>query len=54
LQDARVDGLGGTLGHDTSRPYPLHFSAAAKSYEFMKLDEAGKRPRPAGTASSER
>jgi hypothetical protein len=44
LKDARLHGLGGTLGHDTSRPYALHFAPDVKDFEFMKLDEAGKSP----------
>jgi hypothetical protein len=43
LNDSRLHGLGG-LGHDTSRPYILNFSPAAKDYDFLKLDEDGVSP----------
>jgi hypothetical protein len=46
LQDSRLHGLGlpNVGGHDTSHPYALHFTAAAKQYDFLKLDEAGASP----------
>jgi len=42
LSDSRLPTL--TLNHDPSRPYPLHFTGAAKLYDFLKLDEAGESP----------
>jgi hypothetical protein len=42
LKDSRLHGLG--IGHDASRPYALHFTPAAKLFEFLKLDENGKGP----------
>jgi hypothetical protein len=44
LKDARVHGLGGAFGHDSSRPYALHFSPVVKDFDFIKLDEAGDTP----------
>jgi hypothetical protein len=44
LKDARLHGLGGTLGHDTSRPFALNFTPYAKDFPFLKLDESGDSP----------
>lgn len=49
LKDSRLHGLGlpnAGLGHDTTRPYALHFAAPAtlKNYDFMKLTETGDDP----------
>ena len=44
IEDARVHGLGGAFGHDSSRPYALHFSPLVKDFDFIKLDEAGDSP----------
>jgi hypothetical protein len=40
LNDSRLHGVSG-IGHDTSRPYILHFtpSAKLKDYDFLRLDE---------------
>ena len=39
LNDSRLHGVSG-IGHDTSRPYVLHFtpSAKLKDYDFLRLD----------------
>jgi hypothetical protein len=42
LKDSRLHSLG--IDHDTSRPYALHFTPAAREYEFLKLDEEGDNP----------
>jgi hypothetical protein len=42
LKDSRLHSLGIDL--DTSRPYALHFTPAAREYEFLKLDEEGEGP----------
>jgi hypothetical protein len=42
LKDSRLHGLG--IGHDPGRPYALHFTPAAKLFEFLKLDDAGVTP----------
>ncbi|MSU76991.1 MAG: hypothetical protein EXS16_02735 [Gemmataceae bacterium] len=47
LKDSRLHALGlpgSGLGHDSSRPYALNFSPAAKQFDFLKLDEAGESP----------
>ena len=43
LNDSRLHGLGG-LGHDTTRPYMLNFTPAARLYDFLKLDESDESP----------
>jgi hypothetical protein len=46
-KDSRLHGLNlgtGDVSHDSSRPYVLHFTPAAKDYEFLKLDEKGEGP----------
>jgi hypothetical protein len=42
LSDSRLPTL--TLNHDPARPYVLHFTGAAKAFDFLKLDEAGASP----------
>jgi hypothetical protein len=46
-RDSRLHGL--NLGnpevtHDSTRPYVLHFTPAAKDYDFLKLDDKGEGP----------
>ena len=46
-KDSRLHGStlpSGSVGHNASRPYALHFSPAAKDYDFLKLDESGESP----------
>jgi hypothetical protein len=43
LDDSRLHGLGG-IGHDTTRPYVLNFTPAARLFDFLKLDEAEEAP----------
>jgi hypothetical protein len=42
LKDSRLHGMG--LGHDTSRPYPLHFPENAAQFAFMNVGETEKEP----------
>jgi hypothetical protein len=42
LSDSRLPTL--SLNHDPSRPYVLNFTAAAKQFDFLKLDEEGDNP----------
>ncbi len=47
LKDSRLHALGlpgSGLGHDSSRPYALNFTPAAKQFDFLKLDESGESP----------
>jgi hypothetical protein len=41
LHDIKVEG---GLGHDSSRPYVLHFKPDAKDFDFLKIDEKGDSP----------
>jgi len=43
LTDSRLHGLGG-IGHDTTRPYILNFTPAARLFDFLKLDESDESP----------
>ncbi len=46
-KDSRLHGLNlgnPEMSHDTARPYVLHFTPAAKDFEFLKLDEQGQGP----------
>jgi hypothetical protein len=46
-KDARLHGLqleNTDLTHDSTRPYALHFTPAAKDYEFLKLDDREEGP----------
>ncbi len=46
-RDSRLHGSSlpsGTVGHNASRPYALHFSPAASKFDFIKLDESGEGP----------
>jgi hypothetical protein len=43
LDDSRLHGLGG-IGHDTTRPYILNFTPAARLFDFLKLDESEESP----------
>ncbi len=46
-RDSRLHGLNlgnAEIAHDSTRPYVLHFTPAAKDYEFLKLDEKGEGP----------
>jgi hypothetical protein len=40
LKDSRLH----SITHDTNRPYYLNFTAGAKNFEFLKLDENGLYP----------
>jgi hypothetical protein len=45
LQDNRLHNVNiGKLGHDSTRPYPLHFGKAAGQFDFLKLEESEKSP----------
>jgi hypothetical protein len=46
-KDSRLHGLNlgeGQLSHVPNQPYPLHFTPAAKEYDFLKIDEKGEGP----------
>lgn len=42
LKDSRLHGL--SLDHDPSRPYALQFTASAKQYDFLNLEEVPENP----------
>ena len=45
LQDNRLHNVNiGKLGHDSTRPYALNFTPAAKQFDFLKLEEEGESP----------
>jgi hypothetical protein len=45
-KDSRLHGLkiDAEFSHDSSRPYVLNFTPAAKDFDFLKLDEKGDGP----------
>src|SRR5262249_13452780 len=45
-RDSRLHGLnlGTEQSHDASKQYVLHFTPAAKDYDFLKIDEKGEGP----------
>lgn len=42
LEDSRLHKFG--IGHDASRPYALNFTASAKLFDFLKLDDSSEDP----------